>query len=177
MSTPRDSFFKIFYSHTLRAGSNDRVRLVRKRLGMTQREMANRCEVSASLLSKIEEGARVLTPYMATKICVALPVNPEWLWLDTGEWESEQDYNRRDETKMHAGATVREKASCSYGTNPVWDRMPEGWEDRLCDRLRKRSDIVAAAVGTYHMRPIDAIIPIIEDWLDSEAEQQGTQEE
>ena len=64
---------------------NDRLRLVRKSLRMTQEEFGRRVGVKGAAISKLESGDRNLTDQMAITLCREFRINETWLRTGEGE--------------------------------------------------------------------------------------------
>ncbi|GHV51422.1 hypothetical protein AGMMS49579_06680 [Spirochaetia bacterium] len=64
---------------------NQRVKLLRKELKLTQNEFAKMISVSATLITLIEQDKRVVNDRHIRLICDSFGVNPQW--LKTGEGE------------------------------------------------------------------------------------------
>ena len=61
-----------------------RLRFARKRLGLTQDELAEAAAVKQSVVSKLERGDMLKTTAIA-RLALAVQVSPEWLELGNGE--------------------------------------------------------------------------------------------
>ena len=64
---------------------NERVKMIRKQLGMTQEQLAQRLGIGKAALSMIETGKAGLSARNRNILVQELNVNPEW--LETGEGE------------------------------------------------------------------------------------------
>ena len=64
---------------------NERIKLLRKSLGMTLEKFGERLGVSRSTMSNIENGARNVTQQMFKSICREFGANEVWLRTGTGE--------------------------------------------------------------------------------------------
>jgi len=64
---------------------NDRIRRLRKALGLNQGEFAERLAMQSSALSMIEIGENALTEKNIRLICMTFNVNKEWLRTGEGE--------------------------------------------------------------------------------------------
>lgn len=64
---------------------NDRVKELRKTLGLTLEEFGTRVGVTRMSISKIETGKNSLTTQMCTAICREFNVNEKWLREGSGE--------------------------------------------------------------------------------------------
>lgn len=71
---------------------NDRVRLVRNSLDLTQVEFGSKTGISQGHLTSIENGKRVVTEKTLKVICATFNVNEEWLRNGKGEmFERDED--------------------------------------------------------------------------------------
>ena len=61
-----------------------RLKLIRKELGLTQREFASNAGLSYSLYIQMESGAKSITERTVNLICKAYSVNDEWLQHGNG---------------------------------------------------------------------------------------------
>ena len=68
---------------------NDRVRILRKNLGLTLEKFGNRLGVGKNAISRIETGKNGVTNQMIKSICREF--NVDYIWLTTGEGEMFQD--------------------------------------------------------------------------------------
>jgi len=64
---------------------NERVKALRKHLGLTQVEFGSRVAIAQSYLTNIERGEREVTDKIFKLICLEFSVNEEWLRNGTGE--------------------------------------------------------------------------------------------
>ena len=58
---------------------NDRIRMLRNKLGLTMKEFATQISLSQPLLSLIENGKATITDRTISQICANWNVNEEWL--------------------------------------------------------------------------------------------------
>ncbi len=65
--------------------TNERVKVLRKELGLTQTEFGKRIRLSQNHLTGIEKGHRNLTEAMSKLICTEFHVNETWLRTGEGE--------------------------------------------------------------------------------------------
>lgn len=75
---------------------NERVREIRKSLGITLEEFGKKVGVTKTAISTIENGKRGVTSQMSISICREFNVNKEW--LETGEGEMFVKIPEEDET-------------------------------------------------------------------------------
>ncbi len=64
---------------------NDRLKRIRKSLGVTQKDFASHLGITQTAYSMIESGKRVLAPRYIRIICNAFGVNESWLMSGKGE--------------------------------------------------------------------------------------------
>ena len=91
---------------------NERVKMIRKQLGMTQEQLAQRLGIGKAALSMIETGKAGLSARNRNILVQELNVNPEW--LETGEGEMfNADVNARlieniffKNSPLHDGAMI-----------------------------------------------------------------------
>ncbi len=70
---------------------NDRIKLVRKHLGLTQKDFGEQIAVAQSYLTNIENEIRPVTDKIIKLVCLNFSVNEEWLRTGKGEMFIEQD--------------------------------------------------------------------------------------
>lgn len=75
------------------------IRLIRKKLGLTQQEMADKCHLSQTALSQIENGLKRPSLKTLKKICTTLDV-PEALIYILGMEHADIPENKRDVYNM-----------------------------------------------------------------------------
>ena len=68
---------------------NERLRDLRKALGLTQSELGEKVGIGGAAISKIEKGDRGLTETLLRAICREFNVNEEWLRHGSGEMFSQ----------------------------------------------------------------------------------------
>lgn len=70
---------------------NERIKELRKHLGLTLEEFGKRLGVTRSAIGHLERGERTLTDQMFLSICREFNVNEEWLRTGNGEMFSLQE--------------------------------------------------------------------------------------
>lgn len=77
----------------------NRVRELRKSLGLSQKDFAESINLSQNHISSIEQGVRKLTIRTIEDICEKYHANPEWLLNGTGEMFKDEleEFNIQDE--------------------------------------------------------------------------------
>lgn len=70
---------------------NERIKELRKHLGLTLEEFGKRLGVTRSAIGHLERGERTLTDQMFLSICREFNVNEEWLRTGDGEMFSLQE--------------------------------------------------------------------------------------
>ncbi len=144
---------------------NTRVKILRKKLNLSQDSFGSRLGVTGAGISKIESNHRSLTEQMIRMICKEFNVNEHWLRLGQGEMfkqkgpsgiEQLSDYYQLDEFDQRIiteYALLDEKKrkvikeyimSIAYGSSTT-DMPDQGWKDNVL-RLAEDTD----GEGTYH---------------------------
>lgn len=82
---------------------NERVKEVRKSLGLTMEKFGDRVGVTKTAISNIESGNRNLTEQMTKSICREFGVSYEWLTNESGEMfvENDDEFLGRIDQIMH----------------------------------------------------------------------------
>lgn len=89
----------------------ERLKEVRKSLGLTLEKFGNRIGVGKTAISKLEHDQCSITDQMRKSICREYNVNEEWLLNGTGEMFSEID---REDQIMRWAASVLKEDSDSF---------------------------------------------------------------
>lgn len=76
---------------------NERLRDLRKTLGLNQVEFGERIGIGGTAISKIEKGDRGLTESLLRSICREFDVNEEWLRYGTGEIFNQKNMDLLDQ--------------------------------------------------------------------------------
>lgn len=81
---------------------NERLKELRKHLGLSQSEFGSKIYLSQYLMSLIEKGKRNLTDRSVNAICREFDVNEEWLRTGEGEMfiDLTKDLDASDEIKL-----------------------------------------------------------------------------
>ena len=87
---------------------NERIRQLRKYLGLTLEKFGNRIGVGKAALSRIENGSNGVTDQMFKSICREFNVSEEWLRNGTGSMFVKVDNFSLDEFLEKNGATELE---------------------------------------------------------------------
>ena len=66
-----------------------KIRAQRKKLNITQEQLAEMCKVSPSYIGHIERGSRNLSMNTAVQLCSVLEIGLDFLFLDSAEGSSE----------------------------------------------------------------------------------------
>lgn len=80
-------YFLCYYyiKEVVQININERVKVLRKELGLSQKEFGEKIAVAQGYLTNIETGKRDVTTKMAKLICLQFKVNEEWLRHGKGE--------------------------------------------------------------------------------------------
>lgn len=84
---------------------NERVKILRKSLDLSQESFANKLGVTKATISRIEKGVNNLTEQMIKSICREFKVNEDWFRYGTGNMINEPDEFSLDEYVKSKGAT------------------------------------------------------------------------
>lgn len=87
---------------------NERLKLIRSVLGLSQNELGLKLGVTNSSISKLEKGTTKFTEQMIKTICREFEVNEEWFRTGNGEMFVEPDTFSLDEYLKQQGATELE---------------------------------------------------------------------
>lgn len=83
---------------------NERINMIRKKLGLTLDKFGDKLGVSKQAISRIEHGVSNVTEQMIKSICREFNVNETW--LRTGEGEMFVDMDTEDELMRWAGEVL-----------------------------------------------------------------------
>lgn len=84
---------------------HERIKQIRKNLGMTQQEFADRLNVSRSNIANYENGSRAPIDAMVNLMCREFDISEAW--LRTGEGEMLQPISRDEEIAAFMGDVMR----------------------------------------------------------------------
>ena len=88
---------------------NERIRTLRKTLGLTLEKFGEPLGVTKTAVSRLENGVNNVTNQMVKAICREYSANEEWLITGTGEMFSEID--REDQLMRWAASVLKEDSS------------------------------------------------------------------
>ena len=94
---------------------NERIKQLRKTLGLTLEKFSNRLGVGKTAISKLENNENNLTQQMFKAICREFNVNEEWLRDGTGEM-----FRLPDDTSIRANAIKWEIVGELQHIDNVW---------------------------------------------------------
>ena len=87
---------------------NERIKELRKKLGLTLEQFGNRIGVTKMTISRIENGKNAVTEQMFKSVCREFNVNEEWLRNGSGDMFNEPSYFNLDEFLAEKGASELE---------------------------------------------------------------------
>ncbi len=87
---------------------NERIKELRKKLGLTLEKFGDRVGVTKVAISNIEKGNRNVTEQMFKSVCREFNVNEEWLRNGSGDMFNEPSYFNLDEFLAEKGASELE---------------------------------------------------------------------
>lgn len=88
---------------------NERIRLLRKELGLNQSDFGNKIGVKQGTVSCYESGARTPLDAVVSSICREFDVNEEW--LRTGEGEMFEQMTEQQKLLKYTGMLLKDKDS------------------------------------------------------------------
>lgn len=88
---------------------NERIRLLRKELGLNQSDFGNKIGVKQGTVAGYESGARTPIDAVVSSICREFDVNEEW--LRTGEGEMFEQMTEQQKLLKYTGMLLKDKDS------------------------------------------------------------------
>ena len=88
---------------------NERIRLLRKELGLNQSDFGNKVGVKQGTIAGYESGARTPLDAVVSSICREFDVNEEW--LRTGEGEMFEQMTEQQKLLKYTGMLLKDKDS------------------------------------------------------------------
>ena len=88
---------------------NERIRLLRKELGLNQSDFGNKIGVKQGTVAGYESGARTPLDAVVSSICREFDVNEEW--LRTGEGEMFEQITEQQKLLKYTGMLLKDKDS------------------------------------------------------------------
>lgn len=88
---------------------NERIRLLRKELGLNQSDFGNKIGVKQGTVAGYESGARTPLDAVVSSICKEFDVNEEW--LRTGEGEMFEQMTEQQKLLKYTGMLLKDKDS------------------------------------------------------------------
>lgn len=105
---------------------NERIRAVRKKVGLTIVEFGDRLGVSNSAISMIENGKNNASNQTITQICQTFGVNEHW--MRTGEGEMMAPIDREKEIMAFVGDILKDEPDFRRALVHILARMtPDEW--------------------------------------------------
>lgn len=91
---------------------NNRIKILRKQIGLTLEEFGKRLGVTRAAISNIENGNRNVTEQMIVSICREFDVDENW--LRTGEGKMFRQLPEEDETAAYVSGLLEEPDNPLY---------------------------------------------------------------
>ena len=105
---------------------NERVKELRKSLGLTQEKFGERVGVKKNTISQIESGVNGVTDQLRLSVCREFNVNEDW--LRTGEGSMFSEPNEDEEITKFLGDILTDKPDFRRRLISVLSRMtPDEW--------------------------------------------------
>lgn len=148
---------------------NDRLKEIRKHLGLNQNELGVKINLSRSHISSLENGSRELTDRLIADYCREFNVNEEWLRTGVGEMFIEND------------STVIAELSAEYKLDAIDQKIIEHYV-KLDEQSRQviKNEVVSLAKQIMSLEEIAATLEVdpvekeLDDYrLELEAEKKG----
>ena len=132
----------------------ERFKELRKALGMTQQEFADRLAVSRNNIAGYEVGKSTPSESVIRLVCMEFDVNEEWLRTGAGTMFVSKNTNMRVQAWIKKVLAGRPE-DIRYRAVSLLADMPEEWWDILADRLAQeaqriyRQEQIADKVRSY----------------------------
>ena len=123
---------------------NERVRALRKELGMNQTEFGERIAISQNHLTGIETGKRAVTDRTIKLICIEFNVSEEWLRTGNGPMYSAEDSDSERFRQAAAGIEMADDKRAMAALEVYWSLSPEDrkiiWKmfDQIYEKAHKK---------------------------------------
>ena len=127
---------------------NERLKIIRLKLKLTQEDMGTKIGVTNATISRLEKGVNNFTERMITSICREFNVNEEWLRHGTGEMFMQNINNNQGGTLMdnellNILKSIQTKIdSIENKVTSIEERMDKGFND-----LYHRMDEISQGIG------------------------------
>lgn len=121
---------------------NNRIRMLRKSLGLNQTEFGKRIGVKQSSIAGYETGVRVPLDSVILSICREFDVNEEWLRTGNGEMFLPSE----DEVAEQVSHLLEESNpfyNLILDTMKVYDQLDEKGKLVICEAAQKLADEIA----------------------------------
>lgn len=99
----------------------NRIKSVRKSLGLTQAEFGAKIAVKGNTITTYEKGTRVPSDAVINSICREFDINEEW--LRTGNGEPKKELSKIDELMGFVGSIINDESSFRRSLLTVMSRM------------------------------------------------------
>ncbi len=114
-------------------GINDRIRIVRKDKGLTQKEFGEKIGMKANSISDLESGKNAVSNLVIRGICREFNVNLAWLQTGEGEMYGPSDM----EYYIHVGRLAAASHPIKRILVDFIDALPDEYLDRLYENFKK----------------------------------------
>ena len=127
---------------------NERLKIIRLKLKLTQEDMGTKIGVTNATISRLEKGVNNFTERMITSICREFNVNEEWLRHGTGEMfiqniNKNQGGTLMDNELLNILKSIQTKIdSIENKVTSIEERMDKGFND-----LSHRMDEISQGIG------------------------------
>lgn len=110
--------------------TNERIKLLRKELGLTQNEFGEKIGLKKSAVSQIENGSTSSNPRIVQLICSAFNVSEKWLTEGKGDM-----YTSNEEAILEKLADMYDLSESQLVFAKQWLQLPAATKDSVVDYI------------------------------------------
>ena len=110
--------------------TNERIKLLRKELGLTQNEFGEKIGLKKSAVSQIENGSTSSNPRIVQLICSAFNVSEKWLIEGKGDM-----YTSNEEVILEKLADMYDLSESQLTFAKQWLQLPAATKDSVVDYI------------------------------------------
>lgn len=110
--------------------TNERIKLLRKELGLTQNEFGEKIGLKKSAVSQIENGSTSSNPRIVQLICSAFNVSEKWLIEGKGDM-----YTSNEEAILEKLADMYDLSESQLTFAKQWLQLPAATKDSVVDYI------------------------------------------
>lgn len=127
---------------------NERLKQLRKALGLSQEELGKRVGVTGPGISKLESGDRNITEQMLKSICREFGASEEWLRTGVGEMLTQTNENAAASLseKYNLGLYGEQLLATYLGLSDAYKRSVERFVVQLTANVQKAEDATSGGM-------------------------------